>query len=94
MARESEACPEMKVAIRLALCEREYSMRVLVLVEIQINALGPILSTRHLTRMMVTKRKLKRVLSIFVSLSARVGSIGDNHLFGSMSYRMVEAAQN
>lgn len=32
--------------------------------------------------------------SVFASLSARVGSIGDNRLGGWMSYRAAKAAQN
>ncbi|MAX56273.1 MAG: cell-cell signaling protein [Alcanivoracaceae bacterium] len=54
-----------------------------------INAFGPILLARTLLPLLDGKRR-----SVFASLSARVGSIQDNHLGGWYSYRASKAAQN
>lgn len=56
--------------------------------------MGPVLVAKHLTPMMVTAKKEGRVPSIFAALSARVGSISDNHLGGWLSYRASKAGQN
>ncbi|SIQ19495.1 NAD(P)-dependent dehydrogenase, short-chain alcohol dehydrogenase family [Rhizobium sp. RU35A] len=54
-----------------------------------LNALGTALVTKHLAPKLARK---ERALMAF--LSARVGSIGDNHLGGWMSYRASKAALN
>lgn len=54
-----------------------------------VNAYGPILLAQALMPWMKTRRRV-----VFASLSARVGSIGDNRLGGWYSYRAAKAAQN
>ncbi|MXU64644.1 SDR family NAD(P)-dependent oxidoreductase [Oceanomicrobium pacificus] len=54
-----------------------------------LNAIGPALLMKHFHRLLPRDRA-----SIFASLSARVGSIGDNRLGGWTSYRAAKAAQN
>ena len=54
-----------------------------------INAIGPALLFKHFCPLLPKDRR-----SIFASLSARVGSIGDNRLGGWISYRASKAAQN
>jgi len=54
-----------------------------------INAIGPALLMKHLLPMLPREGK-----SVFASLSARVGSIGDNRLGGWYSYRASKAALN
>lgn len=54
-----------------------------------LNALGPALLLKHFSPLLPRDRR-----AIFASLSARVGSIGDNHLGGWISYRAAKAAQN
>lgn len=54
-----------------------------------INAIGPALLIKHLAPRLVRDRR-----SVFASLSARVGSIGDNRLGGWVSYRASKAALN
>lgn len=54
-----------------------------------VNAIGPALLLKYFTPLL---RRDGR--SIFASLSARVGSIGDNRLGGWISYRASKAAQN
>ncbi|WP_112323934.1 SDR family NAD(P)-dependent oxidoreductase [Oceanibium sediminis] len=53
-----------------------------------LNAIGPALLLKHFAP------KLGEGPAIFASLSARVGSIGDNHIGGWYSYRAAKAAQN
>lgn len=55
----------------------------------QLNAIGPALLVKHFAPLMPRNRR-----SLFASLSARVGSIGDNGLGGWYSYRASKAAQN
>jgi len=55
----------------------------------RINAVGPALIAKHFLPLM--RRDAK---SVFAALSARVGSIGDNHLGGWASYRASKAALN
>jgi NAD(P)-dependent dehydrogenase (short-subunit alcohol dehydrogenase family) len=55
----------------------------------EVNAIGPALVLRHVPRLL--PRKGRSVLGL---LSARVGSIGDNHLGGWHSYRASKAALN
>lgn len=54
-----------------------------------VNAIGPALLLKHFHPLLPRK-----VRSVFASLSARVGSIGDNRLGGWISYRAAKAAQN
>jgi len=54
-----------------------------------VNAFAPILLAQSLADLLA-----KSPQSWFVSLSARVGSISDNHLGGWYSYRAAKAAQN
>jgi NAD(P)-dependent dehydrogenase (short-subunit alcohol dehydrogenase family) len=55
----------------------------------EVNALGPALAIKHLVEVLPRKKS-----ALFATLSARVGSIGDNHLGGWYSYRASKAAQN
>ncbi|WP_316015080.1 SDR family NAD(P)-dependent oxidoreductase [Roseobacter sp. HKCCA0434] len=54
-----------------------------------LNAIGPALLLKHLAPLMAEDGP-----SLFASLSARVGSIGDNELGGWYSYRASKAALN
>ena len=54
-----------------------------------VNAIGPILCLKHLAPLFPKQGK-----SVFVSLSARVGSISDNFLGGWYSYRASKTALN
>lgn len=55
----------------------------------QVNAVGPLLVAKHFHPLLADRGK-----SVFASLSARVGSIGDNRLGGWYAYRAAKAAQN
>jgi NAD(P)-dependent dehydrogenase (short-subunit alcohol dehydrogenase family) len=57
--------------------------------QMQLNALGPALILKHALRLIPRDRR-----AVFAALSARVGSIGDNHLGGWYSYRASKAALN
>jgi len=52
-------------------------------------AIGPALLLKYFMRLLRRDRQ-----SVFASLSARVGSIGDNRLGDWISYRAAKAAQN
>jgi NAD(P)-dependent dehydrogenase (short-subunit alcohol dehydrogenase family) len=54
-----------------------------------VNAVGPALLAKHLLPLLPAEGK-----SAFAALSARVGSIGDNHLGGWHAYRASKAALN
>ena len=54
-----------------------------------INAIGPALIMKHFLPLLATQER-----SVFATLSARVGSIGDNQLGGWYSYRASKAALN
>lgn len=54
-----------------------------------VNAIGPVLVANHLQHLLPRGRR-----AVFATLSARVGSIGDNRLGGWYAYRMAKAAQN
>lgn len=54
-----------------------------------VNAIGPALLLKHLAPLLPPKER-----GLFGSLSARVGSIGDNRKGGWYSYRAAKAAQN
>lgn len=57
--------------------------------QFELNAIGPALLLKHFAPLLPRDRR-----SLFASLSARVGSIGDNRLGGWISYRAAKAAQN
>ena len=63
--------------------------RAQLLQSFSVNAFGPILLAQALSEAMAMDQP-----SHFASLSARVGSIADNHLGGWYSYRSAKAAQN
>ncbi|MFW2543230.1 SDR family NAD(P)-dependent oxidoreductase [Primorskyibacter sp. 2E107] len=54
-----------------------------------VNAVGPMLVLKHAVRLLPKDRP-----AVFASLSARVGSIGDNRLGGWYSYRAAKAGLN
>ncbi|WP_182085028.1 SDR family NAD(P)-dependent oxidoreductase [Aureimonas sp. ME7] len=54
-----------------------------------VNAIGPALILKHFAPLLPRDRR-----AIFATLSARVGSIGDNRLGGWISYRAAKAALN
>jgi len=54
-----------------------------------VNAFGPLLLAKHFEPLLAHKER-----AVFASLSARVGSIGDNRLGGWYAYRGAKAAQN
>jgi NAD(P)-dependent dehydrogenase (short-subunit alcohol dehydrogenase family) len=58
------------------------------------NTISPILVMKHFSPLMITARKEGRVPSVLATLTARVGSIGDNSLGGWLSYRASKAAHN
>ncbi|PWG64310.1 SDR family NAD(P)-dependent oxidoreductase [Spiribacter halobius] len=55
----------------------------------RVNAFAPILIARHLLPLLTHRER-----AVYASLSARVGSIGDNRLGGWYAYRAAKAAQN
>jgi NAD(P)-dependent dehydrogenase (short-subunit alcohol dehydrogenase family) len=55
----------------------------------QVNTIGPVLVAKHFQKLFAPRGR-----SVFASLSARVGSIGDNQLGGWYAYRAAKAAQN
>lgn len=57
-----------------------------------LNATGVALALRYFSPLLAHRRTGGR--AVFASLSARVGSIGDNRLGGWISYRAAKAAQN
>lgn len=57
--------------------------------QFRVNAIGPALLIKHFAPLLP-----KRGRGLFGTLSARVGSIGDNALGGWISYRAAKAAQN
>jgi NAD(P)-dependent dehydrogenase (short-subunit alcohol dehydrogenase family) len=54
-----------------------------------VNGAGPLLLAKHVERLLPPRER-----AVFASLSARVGSIGDNRLGGWYAYRGAKAAQN
>jgi len=54
-----------------------------------VNAVGPLLVAKHFERLLAHRER-----AVFASISARVGSIGDNRLGGWYAYRGAKAAQN
>ena len=57
--------------------------------QFSVNCIGPSLVLKHARRLMPRDRR-----GVFVTLSARVGSIGDNRLGGWYAYRTAKAALN
>jgi len=55
----------------------------------EVNASGPLLMLKHWAGLLTHGER-----AVFASLSARVGSISDNHLGGWYAYRASKAAQN
>ena len=60
-----------------------------IMTSFAVNAIGPALILKHSIRLLPRDRR-----AVFVALSARVGSIGDNALGGWYSYRASKAALN
>lgn len=60
-----------------------------LIAQYQVNAIGPMNVLKHGRAYLPRDRR-----SVFATLSARVGSIGDNHLGGWHSYRASKAALN
>jgi NAD(P)-dependent dehydrogenase (short-subunit alcohol dehydrogenase family) len=60
-----------------------------MLLSYRVNALGPLLVAKHFSGLLPRSDR-----AVFASLSARVGSIGDNRLGGWYAYRAAKAAQN
>jgi NAD(P)-dependent dehydrogenase (short-subunit alcohol dehydrogenase family) len=54
-----------------------------------VNAIGPLLVAKQFERLLAHEER-----AVFASISARVGSIGDNRLGGWYAYRGAKAAQN
>jgi NAD(P)-dependent dehydrogenase (short-subunit alcohol dehydrogenase family) len=54
-----------------------------------VNAVGPLLVAKYFERLLAHRDR-----AVFASISARVGSIGDNRLGGWYAYRGAKAAQN
>ena len=55
----------------------------------RLNTIGPSLVAKHFLPLLASDRK-----SVFAAISAKVGSIGDNHLGGWYAYRASKAALN
>jgi NAD(P)-dependent dehydrogenase (short-subunit alcohol dehydrogenase family) len=80
LLHDGELQPEKRLAqVRRAWLERSFA----------VNAFGPLLLAQALEPLIP-----RHLPSRFASLSARVGSIGDNHLGGWYAYRGAKAAQN
>ena len=66
----------------------------------QVNTIGPMLMAKHFSGLLANPEKSPSLASgpltksVWVNISARTGSIGDNHLGGWYSYRMSKAALN
>ena len=60
-----------------------------LIAQFRVNAIGPMLVLKHALRLLPKDRR-----SVFATLSARVGSIGDNKLGGWHGYRASKAALN
>lgn len=67
-----------------------------LLLAYEVNAVGPILVLKHMWPLLKAGagRGTERDVAVVANLSARVGSIGDNHLGGWHSYRSSKAALN
>lgn len=80
-------------ALDLGLYRPEKSLRAVdpaaFAAQFALNAAGPLLVLKHAVRLMPRDVPVR-----FAALSARVGSIGDNHLGGWYAYRAAKAALN
>lgn len=77
-------------AAALAPEKRLADVRSASLVEgFSVNAFGPLLVAKHFERLLAHRER-----AVYASISARVGSIGDNRLGGWYAYRGAKAAQN
>ncbi|CAE8660190.1 unnamed protein product [Polarella glacialis] len=66
-----------------------------LLMNFKLNALAPALTAKHFMPLLLhAQRQAGAQQGVFASLSARVGSIGDNKKGGWYSYRASKAAQN
>lgn len=67
-----------------------------LLLAYEVNAVGPILVTKHMWPLLKVGGGVgtERDVAVVANISARVGSIGDNHLGGWHSYRSSKAALN
>lgn len=96
-ARVGEGSPPALVFVATGVLhhgfEPERSWRALdaehLLRDYRVNAVGPALVAKHFLPLLPRDRR-----AVFVALSARVGSIGDNRLGGWHSYRASKAALN
>mmetsp|Transcript_16882 Transcript_16882/g.21680 ORF Transcript_16882/g.21680 Transcript_16882/m.21680 type:complete len:344 (+) Transcript_16882:61-1092(+) len=61
---------------------------------LELNTIGHVMLTQAMMPFLATKRSKDRAPSVVASISARVGSIGDNNLGGWYSYRISKAALN
>ncbi|KZV17696.1 short-chain dehydrogenase/reductase family protein [Dorcoceras hygrometricum] len=70
--------------------------REALLIAYEVNAVGPLLVTKHMWPLLKAGggTGTERDFAMVASISARVGSIGDNHLGGWHSYRSSKAALN
>lgn len=80
-------------ALQIGGAEPEKTIRALdpdaMAAQFALNAIGPALVLKHLLPLIPRDRR-----SVIAVLSARVGSIGDNHIGGWISYRAAKAAVN
>jgi NAD(P)-dependent dehydrogenase (short-subunit alcohol dehydrogenase family) len=80
-------------ALQIGSCGPEKTLKALhpeaLAGQFALNAIGPVLVLKHALQHMPRDKH-----AIFVALSARVGSIGDNRLGGWYSYRASKAALN
>ncbi len=76
--------PSLQPEKRLADVTREA-----LLESFSVNACGAVLLLKHLQPLLPTRER-----AVFASLSARVGSVGENRLGGWYAYRASKAAQN
>ncbi|WP_425038064.1 SDR family NAD(P)-dependent oxidoreductase [Primorskyibacter sp. S187A] len=80
-------------ALEIAGAEPEKSIKSVtaqaMAAQFALNTIGPALCLRHAARLLPRKSP-----SVWATLSARVGSIGDNRLGGWTSYRAAKAAVN
>jgi len=60
-----------------------------LLKQFEINAVGPALLIKHFSPLLATNER-----AVYATLSARVGSIQDNHKGGWYGYRAAKAARN
>ncbi|HEY7776350.1 MAG TPA: SDR family NAD(P)-dependent oxidoreductase [Kineobactrum sp.] len=80
-------------ALEVGAHEPEKSIRKLtadaMLAQFMVNTVGPAMVLKHTIRLLPKDRR-----TVIATLSARVGSIGDNNLGGWYSYRTAKAALN